>query len=99
MTKLSQLIAERSAESQQRIREKTEAKILEIRLRQLREEQHLSQSELAAKMGVSQPAITAIESRGEEIKLATLKKYVEALGGKVSLNIEMPGGSGRIYPV
>ncbi|MFS2223378.1 helix-turn-helix domain-containing protein [Pantoea sp. B65] len=97
MTKLNELIAKRSPASQERIQQKAGAMILEIRLRQLREELALSQTELAGMMGVSQPAIAAIEARGEEIKLSSLKKYIEALGGKLSLNVEMPTGSGRIY--
>lgn len=99
MSKLNDLIAKRSPASQQRIRQKADAMILEIRLRQLREELQLSQTELAGVMGVSQPAIAAIEARGGEIKLSSLKKYIEALGGKLSLNVEMPDGCGRIYPV
>lgn len=40
----------------------------------------------------SQPAVTAIEKRGNEVKLGTLKCYIEALGGKLSLQIEFPDG-------
>lgn len=97
MRKLNQLLAKRSPESQARIQQKAETKILEIRLRQLREELAMSQTELAKKMGISQPAIAAIEARGEEIKLASLKRYIEALGGTLSLSVEMPAGTGRIY--
>ncbi|WP_312242740.1 helix-turn-helix transcriptional regulator [Pantoea sp.] len=99
MSDVNQLIAELSPELQERVKQKAEVKILEIRLRQLREELEMSQTELAKKMGVSQPAIAAIEARGDEIKLASLKKYVEALGGKLSLSVEMPTGTGRIYPI
>ncbi|WP_343552242.1 helix-turn-helix transcriptional regulator [Pantoea sp.] len=99
MPKLEELIAQRSPESQQRIKNKAEQKIIEIRLRQLREEMELSQMQLAEKMGISQPAIAAIEARGDEIKLSSLKKYVEALGGKLSLNVELPTGDGRIFEI
>lgn len=99
MSDVNQLIAELPPELQERVKQKAEVKILEIRLRQLREELEMSQAELAKKMGVSQPAIAAIEARGDEIKLASLKKYVEALGGKLSLSVEMPTGTGRIYPI
>lgn len=99
MAKLEELIAQRSPESQERIKNKADQKILEIRLRQLREELELSQVQLAEKMGISQPAIAAIEARGDEIKLSSLKKYVEALGGKLSLNVELPTGDGRIFQI
>ncbi|QCP58257.1 helix-turn-helix domain-containing protein [Pantoea sp. SO10] len=99
MQKLEELIAQRSPESQERIKSKADQKIMEIRLRQLREELELSQVQLAEKMGISQPAIAAIEARGDEIKLSSLKKYVEALGGKLSLNVELPTGDGRIFQI
>lgn len=99
MAKLEELIAQRSPESQERIKNKADQKILEIRLRQLREELELSQVQLAEKMGISQPAIAAIEARGDEIKLSSLKKYVEALGGKLSLNVELPTGDRRIFQI
>lgn len=97
MPKLEELIAQRSPESQERIKIKVAEKVIEVQLRHLREELELSQVQLARKMGVSQPAIAAIEARGDEIKLSSLKKYVEALGGKLSLNVELPTGDGRVF--
>lgn len=97
MPKLEELIAQRSPESQKRIKAKVADKIIEVQLRNLREELELSQVQLAEKMGVSQPAIAAIEARGDDIKLSSLKKYVEALGGKLSLNVELPTGDGRTF--
>ena len=44
-------------------------------------------------MGVTQPAVVAIEQRGVDIKLVTLKRYIEAMGGKLSLTVEMKGGT------
>jgi hypothetical protein len=43
-------------------------------------------------MGISQPAITQLEQRGNELKIATLKRYIEAMGGKLSLDVELPTG-------
>ncbi len=56
------------------------------RLREMREEQGLTQVELAARMHVTQPSVSALE-RGdlEKAGLATIKAYVEALGGKVEM--------------
>nr|MCD4461182.1 XRE family transcriptional regulator [Escherichia coli] len=42
--------------------------------------------------GISQPAVTQLEQRGNDLKLATLKRYVEAMGGKLSLDVELPTG-------
>ena len=43
-------------------------------------------------MGVSQPAVTQLEQRGNELKIATLKRYIEAMGGKLHIDIELPTG-------
>ncbi|MCT4702555.1 helix-turn-helix transcriptional regulator [Enterobacteriaceae bacterium H20N1] len=91
-TSLEELIARRSPESQKRIAQGTQELILETCLHLIREEMGWSQKQLAEAMGISQPAITAIEQRGNEIKLGTLKRYIEALGGTLSLQIEFPEG-------
>ena len=56
------------------------------RLREVREEQGLTQVELAARMHVTQPSVSELE-RGEldRAGLATIKAYVEALGGSVEV--------------
>ena len=65
---------------------------LETGLQLLREELQLSQKHVAALMGVSQPAVTQLEQRGNDLKIATLKRYIEAMGGKLSINVELPTG-------
>lgn len=95
MKTLQAAIAERSLKSQKRIKKMADDLILETGLQILREELNISQKELATHLGISQPAITQIEQRGNDLKLATLKRYVEALGGKLSLKIELPAGKNR----
>lgn len=58
----------------------------------MREELKLSQKHVAEVMGISQPAITQLEQRGNELKITTLKRYIEAMGGKLSLDVELPNG-------
>ncbi len=89
---LDEIIATLSPERQKRVAEATEALILETCLHMIREQMGWSQQQLADAMGISQPAVTAIEKRGNEVKLGTLKRYIEALGGKLSLQIEFPDG-------
>ncbi|HBI09205.1 MULTISPECIES: helix-turn-helix domain-containing protein [Franconibacter] len=71
---------------------------LENGLPSIREQQALSQQQMAEILGVTQPAIAAIERRGKEIKLVTLKRYVEAMGGKLTLLVELPDGN-KIIPL
>lgn len=56
------------------------------RLREVREEQGLTQVELAERMHVTQPSVSALE-RGEidRAGLATIRAYVQALGGSVEI--------------
>lgn len=75
-----------------RIEEKTAQLLLETHLYALREALSVSQTEMARQMGIAQPSVAAIEQRGNEMKISTLKRYVEALGGTVRLDVELPDG-------
>lgn len=86
-------------ERQERIQKGTENLILELELAAIREELALSQKELATSLGISQPAVAQIEQRGNEIKLATLKRYIESMGGKLSLTITLPSGSQKTFGI
>lgn len=89
---LDDLLASRSEESQQRIQEMANELLLEVRIQALREELEVSQVELAKALGVSQPAVVAMDQRGSDIKLSTMKRYVEAMGGKLRVDVELPTG-------
>ena len=89
---LSDMMAQRSSESQKRINKMAENLLFEVKLQSIREELELTQSELALNMGISQPSVVAIEQRGRDVKLSTIKRYVEAMGGKMSIDIELPTG-------
>lgn len=92
MRTLKEVIAAQAPESQSLIKEMADEMFLETGLQMMREELQLSQKHVAEVMGVSQPAVTQLEQRGNELKLATLKRYIEAMGGKLSLDIELPTG-------
>jgi DNA-binding XRE family transcriptional regulator len=60
------------------------------RLRELREAQNLTQVELAQRLGVSQNRISRIEHGDvERSQLDTLRKYVEAVGGRLRVEVEL----------
>lgn len=61
MATLKELMAQQSAESQERIAAKVEVMRRIVALNQLREELNISQTELAAAMGVKQPTVAKIE--------------------------------------
>ena len=64
----------------------TEAAERAYRLREIREEQGVTQKELAERMSLTQPTISALESGDlDRSGLATLRSYVEALGGNIEV--------------
>jgi DNA-binding XRE family transcriptional regulator len=67
--------------------------LLDIHLAELRERMNLTQNELAQAIGVKQPTISDMEKPGRDLRLSSLKRYVEASGGKLRLDIELPDGS------
>ena len=93
MTKtLQELLAERSLDSQARIQQLAGQLFLENQLYRIREELEISQKELAQTLGIKQPSLSAIENRGNDLKISTMKKYVEAMGGKLRIDVELPTG-------
>ena len=63
-----------------------EAEERAYRVREIREELGVTQKELADRMSLTQPTISALESGDlDRSGLATLKAYVEALGGTVEV--------------
>ncbi|GII85855.1 transcriptional regulator [Sphaerisporangium siamense] len=54
------------------------------RLAEIRQEQSLTQRDVAVSMGVSAPRVSAIEhGEVDRAEVSTLRSYVEALGGKL----------------
>ena len=63
-----------------------------FRLRLVRKNQGITQVELAKKMGVSQIRVSQIENgKLESFEIGTLIRYLEALGGKLSMSVELGG--------
>ena len=63
-----------------------EAEERAYKLREIREAQGLTQSEMAERLHLTQPTISALESGDlERSGIATLKSYVAALGGTLEI--------------
>lgn len=64
--------------------------VLVHRLRELREETALTQVDLAERLNVSQNRISCIERGGiERTQIDTLRRYIEALGGSLHVEVEL----------
>lgn len=59
-------------------------------LRALRLLADRSQEQIAQALGVKQPSVLKIE-RQTDLYLSTLRRFVEAAGGKLELRVELPG--------
>jgi DNA-binding XRE family transcriptional regulator len=70
-----------TAERLAALREET---LADIGLYQLRRALDMSQSDLAAELGISQSAISQLERAGD-LKLSTLRTYLERLGARLEL--------------
>lgn len=82
--KFNQLREKMSAESQGRARVKTQVMATDMALAELRQAFNLSQEEMANVMKLKQPAISKIE-KNTDMFISTLRRYVEAMGGKLDI--------------
>ncbi|SMG25711.1 helix-turn-helix domain-containing protein [Cedecea sp. NFIX57] len=90
---LEQLLAEEKPEVVAAAQAMADEMLLNIHLAELRDKVKKTQTEMAQKLGVKQPTVAEMEKKGRDIKLSSLKRYVEAAGGKVTLDIELPDGT------
>jgi transcriptional regulator with XRE-family HTH domain len=59
-------------------------------LKLLRKLTRRSQEQIAKSLGIKQPSVVKIE-RQADLYLSTLRRFVEAAGGKLELRVELPG--------
>ena len=74
-----------SPEARGRVDATKRAMQLEIALSELREMRGVSQTAVAAVLATSRPNVSRIEKE-TDVRLSTLERYVEALGGKLEIH-------------
>jgi transcriptional regulator with XRE-family HTH domain len=57
-----------------------------------RREIGLSQTEVAVRMGTSQPAVARLESNAADVRLTTLERYAAAVGQKLGWQLSTRRG-------
>ncbi|HCM9375976.1 helix-turn-helix transcriptional regulator [Enterobacter hormaechei subsp. xiangfangensis] len=90
---LEQLIADEKSEVVASAQAMATDILLNIHLAELREKVQKTQVDMARALGIKQPTVAVMEKAGRDIKLSSLKRYVEAAGGKLRLDVELPDGS------
>jgi transcriptional regulator with XRE-family HTH domain len=90
MTTLNQKL-KRLSPTRRRTIERRAADLIaeEQSLQELRQALQLTQQRLAKKLGIGQDGVSRLEQRSD-LLLSTLRSYVEALGGRLSLVAEFP---------
>ena len=58
-----------------------------VMLRQARASEGITQEEIVRRLNTKRSAISRIENHSEDIRLSTLRKYAEALGKEIRLEI------------
>jgi predicted XRE-type DNA-binding protein len=90
---LDQILKQEKPEVVAKAKELAADMLLDIHLAELRERMNMTQTEIAALLNIKQPSVSDMEQLGRDLKLSSLKRYVEATGSKLRLDIELPDGS------
>ena len=96
--KFSELKARMAPKSRARAEARTKDMIADMLLTEVRQLVGLTQMDLAKKLGIKQPTLSKLESQ-DDMYLSTLRRLVEALGGKLELVVHLPTGDIRIQPL
>jgi transcriptional regulator with XRE-family HTH domain len=83
------------AKARARARARTKELLGELLLSEIRKLAGKSQAELARKLGIRQPSLSKLENQ-EDMQISTLKKIVEALGGKITITAQFPSGDAKL---
>ncbi len=82
-------------ERQVKIAARTEELLATLPLQEIRQARRLSQEEIAKRLKVNQAAVSKVERRAD-LYISTLRKHIEAMGGKLVIQAEFPEGRYRI---
>lgn len=96
---LEQLIADEKPEVVAKAQALAADIMLNIHLAELREKVQKTQVEMAQALGIRQPTVAVMEKPGRDLKLSSLKRYVEGGRRQTAPDIELPDGSLRVCAV
>lgn len=87
--------------TERKARIETRARDLEVEyltLQELRQAAGLTQAGVSQEVGIPQSSVSWLE-KGSDMLLSTLRQYIEAIGGKLNLTVELPNKpqSGSTY--
>ena len=99
MTTLEEYLSAQSPAFRKKVKAEFRQMSLQCAVSRLRYEQNLTQQEVARKLQLSQSAVSKIERNALDVKLSDLVRYVNILGGKLSLQVDLPSGEKIVVPL
>lgn len=87
---LNENYGELGTESREKFEEEFETFRIGVLIQEARKKQHLTQSQLAEKVGTTKNYISRIENNASDIRLSTLMRIIkDGLGGNLKLSLDL----------
>ncbi len=80
-----------SPERREKIEDQAQAILISMALQELRQTRHLTQRDLANILNMNQAALSKMENQSD-MRVSTLRKLIEAMGGTLKIVAEFPEG-------
>ncbi len=93
--KFSSLKTRIGADRLEQVEAKTKTMLAEMLLPEIRKHSGMTQKEVAAVLGISQPGLSKIENQ-DDMQIGTLCKLIEAMGGTLEIIAHLPQGDCRL---
>lgn len=91
----NRLRAKMPSAARARAQQKARRIATQLSLSELRTARQMSQEHVATRLGINQAAVSKIERR-TDLYLSTLRRFIEAMGGKLEITARFPQGAVRI---
>lgn len=91
----NELEAKMSPEVLARAQARTKEMMAEMLLAEIRKLAGLTQEDLAAQLGITQPSLSRLENQ-DDMQVSTLRRLIQALGGELEIIAHLPRGDVRI---
>lgn len=85
---LNRFIGEAGTENRIRFENELKTEILAQQFKELRKKKHLTQSQLADKLGMEKGQISKIENGKFNLTLTTINKIASALGARINFDLQ-----------
>jgi len=85
---LNRFVGEQGTENRIRFENELKSEVLAHKFKELRKKKHLTQSQLAEKLGMEKGQISKIENGKFNLTLTSINKMATALGAKVSFELQ-----------